>query len=89
MESAILNALPNISVGVASVAALAYVTRLFILRLQEQSETHAQSMKEREDYLREVEREVRNTIMEQLHRSTTALEKSNDIISKAIKKIES
>jgi len=82
MESAILNALPNISVGVASVAALAYVTRLFILRLQEQSESHHKAMKEREDYLREVEKDVRNTIMEQLHKSTSALDRNSALLEK-------
>lgn len=62
MESAIINALPQLSVGVASVVALAYVCKLFLAHLNE-----------REIALREVEREVRDSLTEQLGKNTMAM----------------
>lgn len=62
MESAILNALPQLSVGVASVVALAYVTKQFLEHLAE-----------REEALRAVEREVRTSLTEQLGKNTMAM----------------
>lgn len=62
MESAIVNALPQLSVGVASVVALAYVTKHFLEHLAE-----------RENAMRIVEKEVRTSLMEQLSKNTMAM----------------
>lgn len=77
MESSLWTILPNLSIGVIAVVALAYTTLKsresnerqqteFLNALDSRSERHEIAMKEREDHLRKVEFEVRNNILNQL-----------------------
>ena len=84
MESSILTILPNLSIGVISIGALVYLSNKFLLHLAETREVHVTimkevsldhtlSMKEREDRIREVEREVRTTVLDQLQQNSIVM----------------
>lgn len=62
MEHSLISALPQLSVGVVSVLALAYVTKQFLSHLAE-----------REEALRIVEKDVRTSLTEQLAKNTSAM----------------
>lgn len=62
MESSLLTVLPNLSIGVICVLSLLYVTHIFLKQI-----------KEREDALRTLEKEVRTSIMGQLSENTTVM----------------
>lgn len=66
MEQSLLTILPNLSIGVISVLSLVYVTLNFLRHLDDRTIRHEQAMTERENQLRDVEKEVRNTILGQL-----------------------
>lgn len=70
--------LPNLGIGVVSVLALAFVTKLFVEYLERQEKAHGNALLERENALRELEREVRNNIMGQLSKNTQAFERVLD-----------
>jgi hypothetical protein len=66
MESSLLTILPNLSIGVISVISLVYITMNFLKHLDQRTLRHEEAMREREEYLRLVESEVRNNILNQL-----------------------
>ena len=70
MEQSMLTILPNLSIGVISVLSLVYVTLQFLRHLDERTQRHETSMKEREDALRKVECEVR-TILVDISKTTS------------------
>lgn len=70
MESSLLTILPNLSIGVVSVLSLVYVTLNFLKHLDLRSTKHEEAMKEREDHLRIVEKEVRTNILDQLSQNS-------------------
>lgn len=83
----VLTVLPNLSIGVVAIITLGYITREFIkhlrsmhqehkLQLSELHREHLIELKERETALREVEREVRTTIAEQLSRASQVIERA-------------
>ena len=71
----ILTVLPNLSIGVISVLALAWVTRAFLYHLKDEREKERQERMEQEIAFRSLEKEVRLSIMEQLNENTKAFEK--------------
>lgn len=73
MSTELLTILPNLSIGVISVGALVFVTIKFLMHLDTRANSHEIAMKERESALREVEREVRVTILNQLSKNTEVL----------------
>lgn len=65
--------LQEASISIFSVAALVYVVVVFVKFIKEQSVDHRHAMKEREESLREVEREIRGTMTEHIVQSNIAL----------------
>lgn len=95
MPTELLTILPNLSIGVAAIGGLVYVTYLFIKHLNEQSarqeekeeiraERHETAMKEREGALREVEKEVRTNILSQLSKNTEIMNDTSKVMERAI-----
>ena len=66
----ILTILPNLSIGVVSILALAYVTKSFLLHLKEEREKERFERTEQETAFRLLEKEVRTSIMDQLNENT-------------------
>lgn len=66
----ILTILPNLSIGVVSILALAYVTKAFLQHLKEEREKERHERGEQEKAFRELEREVRTSIIDQLNENT-------------------
>lgn len=73
----LLTILPNLSIGVVAVLGMIYLamklTAGFLDTLKEMRKSHELAMKEREDALRAVEKEVRTEITTQLISATSAL----------------
>ena len=82
MEQSILTVLPNLSIGVISVLALVYVTVKFTDTLDKRSAAHEEAMQEREQSLRDVEREVRTNILSQLTANTQAMNESTKALER-------
>lgn len=93
MESSLFTIIPNLGIGVVAIITLGYVTREFInhLRLVHQEHKdvmgklhseHLTELKEREVAIREVEKEVRQNITEQLSQNTQVM----DRVVKALEK---
>lgn len=87
------------SISIVSVVALVYVTYLFIKELREQSKQHAEmiisrttrheaAMLEREQALRDLEREVRVTLTEHIVQSNQALNESARVIARAVEVLD-
>lgn len=87
----LLNILPNLSIGVVSVVALAHLSlkhgetqaksqEAFIKTLDGRAEKHEAAMQERETALRAVEKEVRTEVSVQLTASTASLKDTAKIM---------
>jgi hypothetical protein len=83
-----VSVLPNLSIGVVSVGALVYVCVQFLDRLDSRAIAHEQAMKEREDALRQVEREVRNEISTHLSASTVAITEASRVMERVINRLD-
>lgn len=97
MESSLLSALPNLSIGAVSILALVVVTRNFLTHLKERESAMAKSMsdreiasmeqlKERELALRAIEKEVRDTIIGQLTENSQLMSRVVDFLNFETKK---
>lgn len=86
MDASLLQVLPNLGVGAIAVLAFAYTTiknnesresntEKFLAQLREMRAEHETAMKEREAAFRELEREVRNKILDQLNKNTSIMER--------------
>lgn len=82
MEPNLLSILPNLGIGVVAVVSLVYVTREFITHLKGIHIAHAIELKEREAAMREVEKEVRTNIMDQLGRNTHVMERAINVLDR-------
>lgn len=70
----LINILPNLSIGVISILALAWVTRQFLMHLKEERESERTERREQETAFRAMEKEVRGSIMGQLNENTRVFE---------------
>lgn len=75
--------LQEASISIVSVAALVYVVFIFIRFIKEQSVEHRIAMKEREQSLREVEKEVRSTLTEHIVQSNIALSENSKALERS------
>lgn len=75
MEPSLLSVLPNLGVGVVAVLAIGYIVNKFLYAMDERTKRHEEAMSERENALREVEREIRTSLTDQLTKNTQALER--------------
>lgn len=87
MEQSLLSILPNLSIGVISVLALVFVVIKFLKSLDERAEKHEQAMNERENALRGVEKDVRDTIVAALAQSTAVLTENTRILQQVINEL--
>lgn len=94
-----LTVLPNLSIGVVAVLALAYLSLVhsraqketqeqFMKALDDRATKHESAMQEREEALRSVEREVRSTFSKHLLESTRALEENTKVLSRVVSKLD-
>lgn len=74
MES-IVSILPNLSTDVISVLSLVYVVLQFLKQLKDMRREHETIMNERESSFRNLEKEVRTQILDQLSKNTSAMER--------------
>lgn len=70
-----LTILPNLSTAVVAILALVYLSKKFLDRLEAKDEQLIAEMSERESAFRELEKEVRTNIMDQLSKNTQAFKK--------------
>lgn len=78
----IANFLQEASISIASVGALVYVVVTFVKFIKDQSVTHHEAMKEREQALRGVEREIRGTLTEHIVQSNIALTENSRVLER-------
>ncbi len=79
---ALIEALPNLGVGVASIGAVMYVTFNFLKSSKEERKEHRQEREdarkehrqEREEYIKDM-REVRTSLIDQLSKNTVTMER--------------
>lgn len=70
MDSSLISALPNLSVGVVSVIAILWIVNRFLAEL-----------KERDSAFREMEKEFRENILKQLQENSRVMERVIDHIN--------
>lgn len=89
----ILSILPNLGIGVVAVLSLVYVAKEFIAaqrasqdehrkQITQMHSDHMKELRERELAIRDVEREVRTEVNEQLSRSSTIMERAVRVLDK-------
>lgn len=83
-----LTIIPNLSIGVIAVGALVFVSVKFIETLDKRAEAHELAMKEREDTLRAVEKEVRTEISQHLTASTLAITDATRVMERVIHNLD-
>lgn len=94
-----LTVLPNLSIGVVSVCALAYVTLKhsdstakqredFLKALDERTKRHEGAMFEREKAMRELESSVRQTMSTQLTENTIALADVAKLLGRVVRHLD-
>lgn len=88
MEPTLLTILPNLSIGVISVLSLVYVTLKFTETMDKRSLRHEEAMEERENALRELEREVRTNILDKLSSNTQVMAEHTKLMERVIFQIE-
>lgn len=96
---ALLSVLPNLSIGVVSVLALAYYAlksnerderkhREFIQHLQASADKHEKAMFERENAMRSLETSVRNNMTEQMTKNTVALIDVAKVLGRVVRHLD-
>lgn len=88
MESSFLTVLPNLSIGVISVLALVYVVREFLRAMDERTKRHEANMTERENAMRSVEAEVRNTLSTHLTESTHSIKENTKALARVVNHLD-
>jgi len=84
----LLGVLPNLSVPVIAIGALVFIALKFLEVLEKRAQMHEASMKEREDALRKVEKDIRGELIGILGRSNDAIAASNSAIGQNTKVME-
>ncbi len=85
---ALLNVLPNLSIGVVSIGALVYITIRFIHTLDQRSDKHEHAMQEREGAMRSLETSVRSTLTEHLTQASVALAENTKALARVIRHLD-
>lgn len=83
-----LSILPNLSIGVVCIGALVFVTRLFILTLDQRADKHETAMLEREVAMRALETSVRVTLTDHLTQASIALSENTKILARVLRHLE-
>lgn len=82
MEQSLLQALPNLGVGVASVVGIIVIVSRFIAHMESRATKHEEAMREREVAFRNLESEVRNSVLAQLHENREMMVRVIDLLNK-------
>lgn len=93
-----ITVLPNLSIGVVSVVALTYITiehgksarvqqDSFLSALDNRADRHEKSMNERENALRNVEKEVRTEISTHLTASTQTIKEASIVMERVLQRL--
>jgi hypothetical protein len=85
---ALLNVLPNLSIGVVSIGGLVYVVAAFLKALDARADKHDAALKERESRLRNVEEQVRVTLTEHITQAAVALRENAAIMNQNTRVLE-
>lgn len=88
METSLLSILPNLSIGVISILGLIYVVLKFLDALDKRSEQHSIAMQEREEALRMVEKDVRDSLYKHLSESTMALQENTKVLARVMNHLD-
>lgn len=88
MEPTLVEILPNLSIGVVSIAALVYVTIQFIQKLDERARAHESAMDKREDALRQVEKEIRVELIQHLKDSSVVIANNAKVMERVISHLD-
>lgn len=88
MESSLLSILPNLSSGVISILGLIYTVIKFLDALDTRTIQHAEAMKERELALRQVEKDVRDSLYKHLSESTLALQENTKVLARVMNHLD-
>ena len=83
MESSFLSILPNLSIGVIAILGLLFVVMKFLDTLEQRNIEYTKALKESEEALRRVEKEVRTNVLNQLAKNTEIM---NDV-SKTLERV--
>ena len=89
MEPTLLTILPNLSIGVVSILGLIYTVVKFLAALDSRATSHEIAMKEREQALRDVEKNVRENLYTHLTQSTKALEENTKVLGRVVNHLDS
>lgn len=88
MDASLLSILPNLSIGVISILGLIYVVVKFLDALDKRTVQHADAMKERELALRQVEKDVRDSLYKHLSESTLALQENTKVLARVMNHLD-
>lgn len=88
MSADLLSVLPNLSIGVIAVGALVYTTIVFQKSMDQRAQSHERSMKEREDALRLVEKEIRTELVSALQKSTSAITENAKVMERVVRHLD-
>lgn len=88
METSLLSILPNLSIGVISILGLIYVVLKFLDALDKRAEQHSEAMQEREEALRIVEKDVRDSLYKHLSESTVALQENTKVLARVMNHLD-
>lgn len=88
MSAELLSILPNLSIGVVSIAGLVYVVLQFLKALDTRADKHERAMTEREASLRAVETDVRRFLTDQLSQNTIALQENTKVMARVVRHLD-
>lgn len=88
MSPDFLSILPNLSIGVVSIAGLVYVVLQFLKALDNRADKHEKAMAERETSLRAVETDVRRFLTDQLSQNTIALQENTKVMGRVVRHLD-
>ncbi len=88
MSPELLSILPNLSIGVVSIAGLVYVMLQFLKALDNRADKHEKAMSEREASLWAVETDVRRFLTDQLFQNTIALQENTKVMGRVVRHLD-
>ena len=88
MDTSLLSILPNLSIGVISILGLIYVVLKFLDALDKRAVQHSVAMQEREEALRAVEKDVRESLYKHLSESTMALQENTKVLARVMNHLD-
>ncbi len=95
MEPSFLQILPQLGVGSLTIIALVWVTSAFLKEISKKDqlnvkreEIHLLSLHERDIAFRELEKEVRTKILDQLNQNSVVMGQSTSIMSRVLDRLD-